>query len=65
MCAELQTITMAKMIPDDRRWTTPNAPAPLWSAQPRPLRPFHELMDMVHGRLVFTMKPIFPLCQSN
>ena len=32
------------------------APAPPQSAQPRPLRPFHELMDMTDEQEVFSME---------
>ena len=41
---------------DDRKKKTPNSPAPLQSAQPRSLRPFHELIDMVYDGEVFSMK---------
>ena len=41
---------------DDRRQKSPNTPAPLQSAQPRSLRPFHKLRDMVHNGHVFIME---------
>ena len=41
---------------DDRRWITPNASAPLQSAQPRPLRPFNELRNMTHDGQVFSVE---------
>ena len=43
---------------DEERRQVPQeeAPAPPQSAQPRPLRPFHELRDMTHEGQVFSME---------
>ena len=41
---------------DERRQMTQSAPAPVQSAQPRSLWPFHDLKDMVHNGQVFSME---------
>ena len=41
---------------DDRRQTSPNSPALLQSAQPRLLRTFQKLRDMVHDKHAFIIE---------
>ena len=60
MYAGLQTITTgeddSRLDEERRQVPQEEAPAPPQSAQPRPLRPFHELRDMTHEGQVFSME---------